>query len=200
MRGEGVFLRLNGNALTMWEQRDDVKARAKRMDENLKRRFAQYNMAPPFEVKPRLVMIHTLAHVLINQWSLDCGYPAGSLRERLFVTEPDAEKPMAGLLIYTATSDAAGSLGGVTALGEGERLGPALQEAIASASWCSADPLCIEADAAGTDSLNLAACHACVLLPEISCERSNGLLDRGLLIGTLDQPDLGFFSPLARHD
>ncbi|WP_217708308.1 hypothetical protein [Nonomuraea rhodomycinica] len=63
-------------------------------------------------------------------------------------------------------------------------------------SWCSADPLCVESDTSGTDNLNRAACHACVLLPETSCEEINTLLDRALLIGTPDQPDLGFFSEI----
>lgn len=62
-------------------------------------------------------------------------------------------------------------------------------------AWCSADPLCIEAEAAGVDSPYLAACHACVLLPEVSCEESNLLLDRGLLVGTPETPELGFFAP-----
>jgi hypothetical protein len=72
----------------------------------------------------------------------------------------------------------------------------ALKEAIVRAGWCSADPLCIEAEAAGVDSLNLAACHACVLLPETSCECGNILLDRGLLIGIPADPTLGFFAEL----
>ena len=199
VRGEGIFLRLSIPALIEWETRAAVKERAARININYRRRCEQFGVVPPRVVTARLVMIHTLAHVLINQWSLDCGYPAGSLRERLFVTSPDVIKPMAGLLIYTATSDAAGSLGGVTALGVVNRLGPALREAMENASWCSSDPLCIEADATGADSLNLAACHACVLLPEVSCEEGNGLLDRGLLVGTLEQPDLGYFSPLVRQ-
>jgi hypothetical protein len=106
---------------------------------------------------------------------------------------------MYGLLVYTATSDAAGSLGGVVALAEQGRLASALSEAIRRAAWCSSDPLCIEADAAGVDALNLAACHACVLLPETSCEEGNMLLDRALLVGTPGNPKLGFFADIASH-
>jgi hypothetical protein len=106
---------------------------------------------------------------------------------------------MAGLLIYTATTDAAGSLGGVVGQAEPERLDSALEQALARVSWCSADPLCIEADATGVDSLNLAACHACVLLPEVSCEEMNLLLDRGLLVGTPEDPAIGYFSTLVAH-
>ena len=201
VRGEGVFFQLNEARLAEWEARPAVCKRAARLDGAMRRRFASWNQTPTFTVTPRLVLIHTLAHALIGQWALDCGYPAGSLRERLYVSDPGSDKPMAGFLIYTASSDAAGSLGGVCALGEGERLHSSLHEAIRSAAWCSADPLCLESDAAGTDGLNLAACHACVLLPETSCERSNTLLDRALLIGELDNgdasgADAGFFADL----
>ena len=58
-----------------------------------------------------------------------------------------------------------------------------LRDAVVRAGWCSADPLCIESEASGVDSLNLAACHACCLLPETSCEEMNVFLDRGLLVG-----------------
>jgi hypothetical protein len=134
-------------------------------------------------------MLHSFAHAVINQWSLESGYPAASLRERLY-SGPN----QAGILIFTATTDSAGSLGGVVGLGESDRLDDAIKEAIARASWCSTDPVCIESDPGGVDALNLAACHACSLLPEVSCEEQNVLLDRGMLVGTVDNP--GFFSDL----
>lgn len=190
--GEGVFLRLSAARLSDWEGRKDVKDRAAKIDNRYKTKFASFHAAPDREITPRLLLIHTLAHILIDGWALESGYPAASLRERLYVSEG-----MAGLLIYTATSDAAGSLGGVVAQAEGTRLWTAVLEAVAHASWCSSDPLCIEVDAAGVDSLNLAACHACVLLPEVSCEESNLLLDRALIVGTPENPDLGFFAPLV---
>jgi hypothetical protein len=49
----------------------------------------------------------------------------------------------------------------------------------------------------GAGSINLAACHACVLLPETSCERNNTLLDRALLVGTPEEPSIGFFHGLT---
>jgi hypothetical protein len=44
---------------------------------------------------------------------------------------------------------------------------------------------------------NLAACHACVLAPETSCQHFNSLLDRALLVGAPDNPELGYFGALA---
>ncbi len=186
-----MFLRFDTDRLSEWETRSDVKTRAEKINRNYIAKFATFGTAPDRQVTPRLLLIHTLAHVLINQWSLASGYPTASLRERLYVSDE-----MAGLLIYTATTDSAGSLGGVVAQAEAGRLGEALREAIMRTAWCSADPLCIEADATGVDSLNLAACHACVLLPEVSCEEINVLLDRALLIGTPGDPSLGFFESL----
>ena len=192
--GEGVFMRLEQSRLSDWENRTEVKERAARIDRNYASRFNSMGKAPDKIITPRLLLVHTLAHALINQWSLESGYPTASLKERLYVS-PE----MCGFLIYTATSDSAGSLGGITAQANNGKLKPALRQAIVRSAWCSADPLCIEAEAAGVDALNLAACHACVLLPETSCENANILLDRGLLIGTPDDPSLGFFAEILEE-
>ena len=100
---------------------------------------------------------------------------------------------MAGALIYTATSDSAGSLGGIVGLAERSRLTAAILESLQRASWCSSDPLCSESQGTGVDALNLAACHACTLLPEVSCEEMNVLLDRTLVVPTPSEPRLAFF-------
>lgn len=193
VHGEGVFVRLDEHRLDEWSESLAVAARVERMrtnhDRMLRERAGKDKEAPPSPATPRMVLLHTLAHVLINEWSLDAGYPSGALRERLYT-----DGTMAGFLIYTATSDSAGSLGGVVAQGEPDRLAVALRSALRRACWCSADPLCIEARASGSGGANLAACHACAMLPETSCEHNNILLDRALLIGTPDDPDLGFFA------
>ncbi|MEV5321150.1 DUF1998 domain-containing protein [Streptomyces sp. NPDC052687] len=190
VHGEGVFVRLDKSRLDDWARSVRVAARVERMRTNhdriLKERATDPAEAPPSPATPRMVLLHTLAHVLINEWSLDAGYPASALRERLY-----SDAGMAGLLVYTATSDSAGSLGGLVAQGKPDRLAEALRSALQRATWCSADPLCVEARSAGA---NLAACHACAMLPETSCEHNNILLDRALLVGTPDEPQLGFFA------
>ncbi len=192
VHGEGVFLRLDERRLSDWEQHPAVTTRIKRIF-NAHQRALEQRADDPTHVQtspatPRMVLLHTLAHVLINEWSLDAGYPAAALRERLYSGED-----MAGMLIYTATSDSAGSLGGLVVQGEPERLAHTIRSAIHRASWCSADPLCIESEVSGTGGANLAACHACVMLPETSCEHNNILLDRALLIGIPDDASLGWF-------
>ena len=158
---------------------------------NYRRRFARLKLPPDRVISPRLVLIHSLAHALINEWALDSGYPAAALRERLYVSDD-----MASVLIYTASSDSAGSLGGVIAQAQPQRLETSLRQALLRAAWCSSDPVCIESEAVGVDALNLAACHACSLLPEVSCEERNILLDRGLLVGLPVAPHLGYFGAL----
>jgi hypothetical protein len=187
--GEGVFITIEEQRLSSWEAQSSTLLRVNAINRSLARKAAAFGRSSAGDVPPRLVLAHTLAHALIDQWSLDCGYPAASLRERLYINEHAA-----GILIYTATSDSAGSLGGVVSMGQPETFEASLREALARASWCSADPLCLEAGTQGVDSLNLAACHSCVLLPETCCEHFNTLLDRALLIGVPDDPGLGFFS------
>jgi hypothetical protein len=59
-------------------------------------------------------------------------------------------------------------------LGRSERLGPVLQRALSRATWCSADPVCAEQTGGqGSRQANLAACHACIRLPETPCETIN---------------------------
>lgn len=192
IRGEGVFLRLDAGRLSAWEQQSGVLDRALAVDARYRVSFMAAQREPDRSITPRLLLVHTLAHVLIDQWALECGYPGASLRERLYVDDE-----MCGLLIYTATGDSAGSLGGVIAQAAADRFGRSVQEAVDRFAWCTNDPLCVESEASGVDSLNLAACHACVLLPEVSCEEGNMLLDRAMLVGTPEFPEVGYFSDLV---
>ena len=102
---------------------------------------------------------------------------------------------MVGILIYTAAGDAEGTMGGLVRMGQPDRLENVIRRALDKARWCSTDPICIESRGQGPDNCNLAACHSCELVPETSCEEQNRLLDRGVVVGTIDNPELGFFSP-----
>jgi hypothetical protein len=187
--GEGIFLQFDTAALREWAALPFADRRRARIQKASDAADAAAKRPSTRTVDAAHVLLHTLAHVLIDQLSLDAGYPAASIRERLFVDES-----MSGVLIYTATSDSAGSLGGLAAQAEEGKLGHLMRDGIQRLAWCSADPVCIESTGAGTDGLNLAACHSCVLAPETSCEEQNVLLDRGLLVGTPEEPGAGFFS------
>ena len=87
-------------------------------------------------------------------------------------------------------------MGGLVRQGEPDRLPETLMRALRRAQWCSSDPVCIESKGQGTDNSNLAACHACTLVSETSCEEGNRMLDRAMVVGTPQDPDIGYLSPL----
>lgn len=194
VKGEGIYLELDPARLTTWEGRPEVQARAQRIADQYgklaARRGSQDRGLPP-----RFLLLHTLGHLLVNELIFTCGYSSASLRERLYVST-DAEREMAGLLIYTAAGDSEGTMGGLVRMARPANLRAVFASAISNARWCSSDPVCMEAGekGQGPDSCNLAACHGCALLPETSCEEFNRFLDRGLVIGTFDDPTLGYFS------
>lgn len=185
--GEGIFLRLAEDQLTEFLDTEFARRRHAQLIENHHR--ATLDGRSERDINLRLVAIHSLAHILVDELSLTAGYPAASLRERVY-----AEDGQAGMLIYTATADSAGSLGGLAALSEPHRLAAILASAVQRAQWCTSDPVCIESPSSGVDGLNLAACHACLLLPETSCEHFNCLLDRALIVGTLDGSETGLLA------
>ncbi|MFJ3280279.1 DrmB family protein [Streptomyces halstedii] len=189
--GEGIYLELSPEALNTWENADSVKDRLIPMAQQF-HSVAQERHLAQREVTPRLVLLHTLAHLLINQLTFECGYSSASLRERLYVSP--GRDGMNGLLVYTAAGDSEGTLGGLVRMGQSERFEEVLRNAITNARWCSSDPVCMDSHGQGPDSCNLAACHSCALLPETACEEFNRFLDRGLVAGTLDDPVMGFFS------
>jgi hypothetical protein len=186
--GEGIFLSLDEARLAAWEQRDDVQARVTEMQNRLDVHFMAdrlKNNTGPL-LAPRYVLLHTLGHLLIRQLAFESGYSAASLRERVYAKSAvpgKAHEPQAGVLVYTAAGDAEGTLGGLARQGETGRFSDSLITLLHDATWCSADPLCRENRAQGFGSLNYAACHACCLVAETSCESGNLLLDRALVVG-----------------
>jgi hypothetical protein len=198
--GEGIYIELNGQRITQW-QNDQAAWLEHRLDDGLVTRIAGVfqTLSPSPATRDwasRYLLVHSLAHILINQLVFECGYSTASLRERLYISA-DATAPMAGFLIYTAAGDSEGTLGGLVRLGRPERLGPVVQRALSRAAWCSADPVCSEhLGGQGSRLANLAACHACVLLPETSCETINQGLDRAMIVGMPDDRDFGFMAEL----
>jgi hypothetical protein len=194
--GEGIFLRLDLERLQTWESRADVKARAEKFLEEVTTRLRPPGDARPvpLELAARFVLLHSLAHALMRRLSLDCGYGSSALRERLFVG--DAPRDMAGVLIHTGAPDSEGTLGGLVRQGLPDRIWETFRGALEEMSWCSSDPVCITGTATLSSPHNGAACHACLLVPETSCQHFNVLLDRAMLIGLPETPDLGFFRPL----
>jgi hypothetical protein len=194
--GEGVFLRLNPKRLENWENLDAVKRRAG----NLLNAYSSWRQKRGLQAlkaqRPRLILLHTLAHMLMRQMSLDCGYSSASLRERIY-----SDDNMAGLLIFTSTPDSDGSLGGLVRQvrlvknpdgSTRDNFGRLLADVIELGRICSSDPLCREHDPHHTERLNGAACHACTMVSETSCEFGNRLLDRAVLVNLPNQSPTGY--------
>ena len=196
VHGEGIFIQFGEAALRAWETQGGVKL----VDGMLRAGHSGWRNSrhlDPNEGYPgiRYAMLHTLSHLLIRELALECGYNAASIRERIYA-DVLSTNPQAGILIYTAAADSDGTLGGFVDLGKPENLGRLLRQALNRSKICSSDPLCSEHDPSKDRSLHAAACHACSLVAETSCERGNRYLDRSLLVQTLDRVDAAFFAGL----
>jgi hypothetical protein len=192
VRGEGIFIELQEEAVAAWESKPEVQARARAMAEKF-RQWETERGAPPSPFPgARYVLLHSLAHTLIRQLSLDCGYSGSSVRERIY-SSTDPKRRMAGVLLYTASPDSEGSLGGLVDLGSPQRFPELFKGALRSAARCSSDPLCADHQPDVHATINAAACHACILASETSCETFNRFLDRNVLVPTMAGGTLAFF-------
>ncbi len=196
-KGEGVFLQLSEVELQKWENSDAV---GKRMV-SLKVAFDAFRSERPWikiEFPPaRYVALHTLSHILLRELAISCGYSSTSLKERIYCRPPgDGAGPMAGILIYTASPDSEGTLGGLVALGRPKAFEPILRSGLERTRICSSDPFCSHREIEKEAKLHGAACHSCGFLAETSCERANQFLDRAFLVETLGASGLAFFGDL----
>jgi len=187
--GEGIFFTLDEQIIGEWEKLAAVQRRA----EQFKKRFAAANLDFQTEVivSARFLLLHTLSHLLIRQLETVAGYSAASLKERLYCSGSTGGK-MAGVLIYVAVPDVAGSLGGLAELATPQRFRRLMTSVFEHADWCSLDPVCGEHEGQGPGLLNRAACHACALIPEPCCVCANLLLDRSFIKGASDRSEEPF--------
>ena len=190
VRGEGLFLQLDPEALAAWEARPQVQDRA----QTLLRAF-QADGGDEFP-GVRFYLLHSLSHLLLTAISLECGYAASAIRERIYCSPAIGDDPgMAGVLLSTGTTGSEGTLGGLVE--EGRRVRHHLREAYELGRLCSNDPVCAAHDPAAEASdrrLEGAACHGCLYVAECSCERFNRYLDRALVVPTIgNDPEVAFF-------
>src|ERR1700688_4632172 len=117
------------------------------------------------------MMLHSLAHLLITQVSLECGYSSSAIRERVYAGEAGY-----GILLYTGSPDSEGTLGGLVEIGR--KIDQHLRNAIELGRLCSNDPVCAQHSAKQPLEERFllgAACHGCLLISETSCERSTNI-------------------------
>lgn len=196
-RGEGIFLQFSRKAILEWLKKDNVQKRA----ESLGKGFQAWQQEHPgaaraFPTLPYL-MLHSFSHLLITSVALSCGYPSSSIRERIYAI-PDVGF---GVLLYTGSSDAEGTLGGLVQVGR--RIHETVKSALELGALCSNDPVCAQHNpAVGHESrfLHGAACHGCLLISETSCEQQNDFLDRALVVPTVSDIAAEFFPGVGKSE
>ena len=193
VRGEGIFIELDEDAIDTWRTNNPrIQRRVDQLNDNYAKSY--YGDIRPRTITTKFLLLHTLSHLLMKQLSFECGYSIASIKERIYCSESSEGKSMSGILIYTASGDSEGTMGGLVRQGRADTFPAIFKKAIEGAITCSNDPVCSLSMGQGRDSLNLSACHACTLVPETSCEEFNVFLDRGVIVGTYEERDMGFFS------
>ncbi len=190
-RGEGVFIQLEAAAVKAWLERGEVRRRIDSLVAGHRRWAEARKSERPFPGGP-YVLLHTLSHLLIQSLAMRCGYPASSIRERVYADEPGERY---GVLLYTGTPDAEGTLGGLVQ--QARHVEDHLAQALRSGTLCSHDPICAQhspGESLENRWLHGAACHGCALVAETSCEMRNDYLDRALVVPVLGLGGAAFFT------
>jgi len=190
-KGEGIFLQFKNEAIDAWVDSTDVKKRGQELLNGFglwKQEHTQSRRE--FPGLPYL-MLHSLSHLLITSVSLECGYPASSIKERIYAI-PEVGY---GILLYTGSTDSEGTLGGLIEVGR--KIHQHVRAALELGELCSNDPVCAQHapdNAQERRFMHGSACHGCLLIAETSCEQHNDYLDRALIVRTLANLGVEFFN------
>jgi len=193
-RGEGLFVQLRAKAVIDWLARPSVKQRLDALAIGHLHWMTDRKSQRPFP-GGLYVLLHTLSHLLLQSLAMRCGYPASSIRERIYADTPAGQF---GVLLYTGSPDAEGTLGGLVQ--QARYLEDHLAQALRTSALCSNDPVCAQhAPGQSLESrwLHGAACHGCALVAETSCEMRNDYLDRALVVPVLGVPHAAFFQAVS---
>ena len=193
--GEGIFIQFDEASIGEWLGRDATRRRQDELLRGYGHWCTRFSGHAPHYPGTAYVLLHSLSHALTSEIALDCGYPASSLKERVYaLSGPDGAPERCGILIYTATAGAQGTLGGL--VGTAPRFAQILEKALERSRICSNDPICADHqpdDRSGDRATHGAACHGCLLIAETSCEIRNLFLDRSLLVPTMANDGSAFF-------
>ena len=193
VKGEGIFIAFDEEELRSWESNEAVQKVAGHFQEGMRKYNRMFEKNAAFH-DSRLIMLHSLAHMLITIISSECGYSAAAIRERIYCHKTDKpEESRAGILLYTGTPGSEGTLGGLVEVGR--EILEHMKKIPQYFGLCSNDPICAQHKPDHTSSDRFqegAACHACLLIAEPSCERMNRDLDRTLVVPTVENKDAAF--------
>ena len=189
-KGEGVFIQFKTEAIEQWMSRADVQSRGQQLDAGFSRWRDEHQGSHRVFPGMPYIMLHSFSHMLITAVALECGYPASSIRERIYALPGIGY----GVLLYTGTADSEGTLGGLIQVGR--RIHEHIRKALELGELCSNDPVCAQHEPESTHEhrfLHGAACHGCLLIAETSCEQQNDFLDRALVVSTVENLGVEFF-------
>jgi hypothetical protein len=199
--GEGIFVHFDEDAFGEWLTQGATRHRHQELTRGYRHWCARFGDHAPHYPGTAYVLLHSLSHALMSEIALDCGYPASSLKERVYaLSGPDGLPQRCGILIYTATAGAQGTLGGL--VGTASRFAQILEAPLEQSRICSNDPICADHqpdNRSGDRATHGAACHGCLLIAETSCEMRNLFLDRNLLVPTMGMDAAPFFEVFARQ-
>jgi hypothetical protein len=189
-RGEGIFVLLSSSEVKSWLANPQVKKRLDMLEAGHRAWTEDRELRnPPDFHGGAYLLLHTLSHLLLQSVSLTCGYPASSIRERIYCLDDQF-----GILLYTGSPDTDGTLGGLVQ--QARHFSDHLLRALRMAALCSNDPICSfhdPDDALEDRRLHGAACHGCTFVSETSCENRNEYLDRALVVPVLGTEEAAFF-------
>lgn len=188
-RGEGVFIAFRNDAIKSWMSLPAVQRRGMQLLQGFQAWLQGHPGSKSTFPGLPYVMLHSLSHLLITAVSLECGYSASAIRERIYAGDSGY-----GILLHTGTQDSEGTLGGLVQVGR--NIDTHLRNALELGRLCSNDPVCAQHNPQDTHEeryLMGAACHGCVLIAETSCERFNQYLDRSLVVPNVATSGTEFF-------
>lgn len=193
VNGEGIFIEFNRQTLNEWLSNPQVK----NISEKYVASYREYCDSKGWTIKTDrdavYVLMHTFSHLLIKQMAMSSGYSSSAIRERIYFDDN-----MAGILLYTGSSDKEGSLGGLVELGTADQMTNLMRDAFQEALVCTNDPECMNTLPAGKNS-NGAACHSCCMISETACENGNRMLDRGLVVPLAEREETSYFRELVNE-
>ena len=196
-KGEGIFLQFSKEFVKSWMNNPNVSARALALGSGFEAWRKEHSGTTRQPPNLAYLMMHSFSHLLLTAVALRCGYPASSIRERIYAI-PEIGY---GVLLYTGSSDAEGTLGGLVQMGR--QIDEVVKSALDLGMLCSNDPVCAQHDPSNPHErrfLHGAACHGCLLISETSCEQQNDFLDRALVVPTVQSLGAELFSEILANE
>jgi hypothetical protein len=98
--GEGIFIHFDEAAIAEWLRKDATRRRHDELVAGYGHWCRRFSDHAPHYPGTAYVLLHSLSHALTSEIAIDCGYPASSLKERVYALPgPDGAPERCGILI-----------------------------------------------------------------------------------------------------